>query len=238
VQKARVSTEGVKVMGLLSECMGAKGFESEAYFEMALRDAQLIPGLEGSAHINLRLAAEFIGRYLGKPVRALMPAASLTARGGGGRENPYLMKARMGGLAGISFPPYLRAFRPWMGVANVRMFVRQTKAFRLFLRGAAARMPTDEEVSLALGGLVATIAYGQLIAENARHLDVPAAMVSAVFHSLVMELSGGVLTLAALPQVGELGRRLLQRAVAVPETGEGEWDVVGRQVEVIASVPR
>jgi arginine decarboxylase len=41
VQKAKVSTEGVKVMALLSECIGAKGFESDTYFEMALRDAHL-----------------------------------------------------------------------------------------------------------------------------------------------------------------------------------------------------
>ena len=49
VQKAKVSTEGVKVMALLSECVGAKGFEAETFFEMALCDAELIPGLEGSA---------------------------------------------------------------------------------------------------------------------------------------------------------------------------------------------
>src|SRR5439155_23148108 len=47
VQKAKVSTEGVKVMALISECVGAKGFESDTYIEMALRDAQLIPSLEG-----------------------------------------------------------------------------------------------------------------------------------------------------------------------------------------------
>src|SRR4030095_4235652 len=43
VQKAKVSTEGVKVMTLLSECIGARGFESETYFESALRVVKLIP---------------------------------------------------------------------------------------------------------------------------------------------------------------------------------------------------
>src|SRR5205807_1566233 len=60
VQKATVSTEGVKVMALLSECIGARGFEAETYFESALREAQLIPGLEGSTHINFGLTAQFI----------------------------------------------------------------------------------------------------------------------------------------------------------------------------------
>ena len=40
VQKAKVSTEGVKVVAHLSECIGAKGFEADTYFEMALRDVQ------------------------------------------------------------------------------------------------------------------------------------------------------------------------------------------------------
>ena len=62
VQKAKVSTEGLKVMSLLQECIGAKGFESSGYFEMALRDIQLIPSLEGSMHINLGLAVQFIPR--------------------------------------------------------------------------------------------------------------------------------------------------------------------------------
>jgi len=62
VQKAKVSTEGVRVMALLSECINAKGFESDTYFETALRDIQLIPGLEGSTHINLDMTAQFIDR--------------------------------------------------------------------------------------------------------------------------------------------------------------------------------
>src|SRR5205823_5204351 len=36
VQKAKVSTEGVKVLGLLADCLGARGVEAETYFESAL----------------------------------------------------------------------------------------------------------------------------------------------------------------------------------------------------------
>ena len=46
VQKARVSTEGVKVMGCSSECIGARGFEADTYFEIgpAGRAAHPQPG--------------------------------------------------------------------------------------------------------------------------------------------------------------------------------------------------
>src|SRR5207253_3679933 len=107
VQKAKVSTEAVKVMALLSECVGAKGFESDTYFEMALRDVQLIPGLEGSTHINLALAAQFIGRYFARAQTALADPNSLIAADGAAGENPYLMEARTGGLNAIAFPHFL-----------------------------------------------------------------------------------------------------------------------------------
>jgi acyl-CoA dehydrogenase len=55
VQKAKVSTDGVRVIDTLLECMGARGFESETYFEMALRDARLLPVLEGSSPHQFRV---------------------------------------------------------------------------------------------------------------------------------------------------------------------------------------
>src|SRR5204863_9407885 len=77
VQKARVSTEGVKVMELLSECIGARGFEAETYFESALREAQMIPGLESSTHINFATTAQFIGPYFADTHCGPPPSLSL-----------------------------------------------------------------------------------------------------------------------------------------------------------------
>jgi len=88
VQKARVSTEGVKVMGLLSECMGAKGFEADTYFEMALREAPLIPGLEGSTHINFALTEQFIDHYFADPADGPPPPEPVTLRPNDVDENP------------------------------------------------------------------------------------------------------------------------------------------------------
>ncbi len=87
VQKAKVSTEGVKVVAMLSECVGAKGFEADTYLEMALRDVQLIPSLEGSTHINLEFTSQFIGRYFDEPDRSLLDPGALALRSPGGRES-------------------------------------------------------------------------------------------------------------------------------------------------------
>ena len=115
VQKARVSTEGVKVMALLSECVGAKGFESDTYFEMAIRDAQLIPGLEGSMHINLALAARFILRYCDRPDGTLVNPKPLQHSDASDGANGYLTEARSGAIGTITFPPFLRAYESLRG---------------------------------------------------------------------------------------------------------------------------
>ena len=231
VQKAKVSTEGVKVMALLSECMGAKGFEADTYFEMALRDALLFPSVEGSTHINLGLTARFIPRYFSRPVAELANPKSVTAAEAPPVENAYLMQARTGGLNSVSFPNCLKAYQPLSSVRNVRLFAKQVKAFRLFLRTAhVLRVPlTEDAIALTLGQCLATIAYAQLIAENAVLLAVPQEMVSVIFNLLVSDLSTSALGLAAYPKLARLGRILVRRMVAVPRSSNPDWDWVSER---------
>jgi acyl-CoA dehydrogenase len=227
VQKAKVSTEGVKVMSLLSECIGAKGFESDTFFEMALRDIQLIPGLEGSTHINLGLAAQFIPRYFAQPTADLVAPSSRTKSGVGG-ENPYLMNARTGALNTIGFPHLQSAFEPLSRIPNVQLFIEQVNAFRLFLNASGIDRPAaaDARVSLSLGQCFATIAYAQLIAENSVLLAVPPPVVAVIFHLLIGDLSVSALSLAAIPAFGEFRALLTERMVSVQHTSDADWDRV------------
>jgi len=242
VQKAKLSTDGVRVMSLISECLGAKAIEADTYVEMAIRDAQLIPAVEGSTHVNLGLTAQFIPRYFARPDVGKAEPRSLVVGGAEAGENAYLMEARTGGLGAIAFAPYLKAYEPLLGVPNVRTFARQAKAFRLFAwavrpnRGDAGEL----EVVLLMGQCLATIAYGQLIAENARLAGIPTPMVSAMFHLLVGDLSATALLLAALPRLDGVRRMLIRRVVGVPLTSSAAWDfVAGRVVSGgIATTPR
>jgi acyl-CoA dehydrogenase len=211
--------------------VGAKGFESDTYFEMALRDAQLIPGLEGSTHVNLRLTAEFIDRYFAEPGPDLREPQSLTAGEAEARENGYLMEARTGAVNAVSFPHFLTAYRPLLGVRNVRKFARQCEAFGRFVgrhpRGVAG---ADLATSMALGHCLATIAFGQLVAENAARLLAPADLVSAVFHSLVIDLSASALALASTVQTDPGARKAARRMVAVPRTTPADWESVAERL--------
>ena len=236
VQKARVSTEGVKVMALLSECVGAKGFESDTYFEMAIRDAQLIPGLEGSMHINLALAARFIVRYCDRPDDALVDPKPLQQSDGGDGVNGYLTEARSGAIGTITFPPFLRAYQSLRGVLNVRLFIRQAEAFSRFIHGYGAdstftAIMDDTETALAVAQCMATITYAQLIAENATLFNVAPEMISTIFHSLVADLSVSALTLASVRRLDTPRRVLARRLIAVPRTTAREWGFVSEAVK-------
>lgn len=223
VQKAKVGTEGVKVMSLLSECIGAKAFEADGYFEMALRDAPLIPTLEGSTHINLALVAQFIRPYFTPAdVAPEDPSSSLLLESGPS-ENPYLFAARTGGINTISFPDVRKSYEPFMSLANVRLFVTQADAFARAMRDADPKdVSSNTLIAVGLGQCLATIAYAQLVAENAVRLSAPSEIVNAMFHGLVLDLSAAATALASSP-----GNLILPSdCVAVPSFAAHDWDLL------------
>lgn len=240
VQKAKVTTEGVKVMEQLSDCMGAKGFESDTYFEMALRDIQLIPRLEGSTHINLELTAQFIPRYFTQPDADLTEPESMAGGEVPHRENPYLMRARAGAVNAIGFPQYLTAYRELMSVPNVRVFVTQVTAFSLFVRSPCSKRALDAggETALALGQCQATIAYAQLIAENSLRLGVPREIISAMFDLLVTDLSFSALMLAGSPNLDAVGKVLIRRLMVPARTTLADWNAVSERVAAFGDIPQ
>ena len=77
-----------------------------------------------------------------------------------------------------------------------------------------------------LGKCLATIAYAQLIAENAQHLTAPEALVSEIFGLLVADFSTDALNLAAFPQLAARDRTHLRRIVTVPETSTADANAV------------
>lgn len=232
VQKAKLSTEGVKVMALLSECIGARGFESETYFEMALRDVQLIPSLEGSTHINLGLTAQFIPRYFSDPDPALAEPGSLFAGEIAAGENAFLWEARTRAVHTIGFPDFLKAYEPLMSVANVRLFAEAAKAFQLLVQGGDVDQSSgaDTPVILAMGRCLATITYAQLVAENAVRFSVAVPTVAVMFHGLVNDFNVAALALASCGGSEKISPSLFRQLVSAPRITDGECEFVSRQM--------
>lgn len=232
VQKAKLSTEGVKVMALLSECIGAKGFEADTYFEMALRDVQLIPGLEGSTHINLGLTTQFIPRYFSDVDATLLEPPSLVASDIADGENAYLMEARTSAIHTIGFPDFLQSYAPLMSIANVQMFVEAAKAFQVFARDREAdrTVRADTPMTLAMGQALATIAYAQLVAENAVRLDVPAPIAAAMFQGLVNDFNVAALTLTSSCEPDAIQPAILDQMISVPRISDAECEFVSKKM--------
>lgn len=238
VQKARVSSEGVKVMALLSECVGARGFEAQTYFELALRDAQLIPALESSTHINFGLTAQFVDPYFAGPGEAPGPGPG-ASHGADAAEDPYWMGAPDRNPRTIRFAHCLKAYRPLRAVTNVRVFARQVQAFRRFVQeGAAPLNPRPDAGRLvALGKCFSVIAYAQLVAEGCAAERVAAPLVSVIFHALIEDLSAETLQLAARFPPGAGRKDWLKGAVRLPRTGAADLPSVSEFIATRYATP-
>jgi acyl-CoA dehydrogenase len=232
VQKAKVSTEGVKVMGLLSECIGARGFEAGTYFESALRDAQLIPGLEGSTHINFGLTTQFIDNYFAAPWCETPSPKSVALHEAAADENPYWMAARDRNAKTVRFAPFLKAYQPLRSIPNVRSFGKQVKAFRRFAGSGVSTLNASADAGLliVLGKCFSTIAYAQLVAENSQAVQLAPATVSVIFHGLIEDLSAEALKLLAMFLPGSSQRALLKRVVRVPRTSAADLASVSEDI--------
>lgn len=228
VQKARVSTEGVKVMGLLAECVGARGVEADTFFESGWRDVQLIPSLEGSTHINFGLTAQFLDPYFATTDGEVSVPHSVLPNRSAAAENPYWMGSPDRTPKTVRFAPYLAAYQPRPPVANVRLFVRQAKDLRVFAAaGLSALNPeSDAGRQIALGRCFSVIAYAQLVAENCRAAETPIAMIAVMFHALVEDLSAEALKLSVLFPRGSVERASLKRMIRVPDTSDADLESV------------
>jgi acyl-CoA dehydrogenase len=215
VQKAKVGVDGVKVMALISECVGARGFECDTYIEMALRDAALIPSVEGSTHINLLQASQFIPRYFAG-AESLVSPPSVTLGECASAENAYLMSAGSGGIGNIAFAHCRDAYAPFQRINNVRLFAAQVETFARWL-GQAGRDAAAAETAIARGRILAVVAFGQLVAEHADRAKTDPMLVSAIFHILIGDMNEATLALASMSRPTEPGHDLLQEVVAVPE---------------------
>jgi hypothetical protein len=193
----------------------------------------LIPGLEGSAHINVSLAAQFTTAYFEKNEKEKIAAPASIFRLGTASENTYLMEAPAGHINDIRFNDFLAPYRSLVSIPNVRLFAKQAVAFKQFVLHTRTDRDSqaDTEMTQATGGCLATIAYGQLIAENCAILNIPAQITSAIFHNLVHDLSVSALSMATLPSLSEVERRRIRRMIITPEIRGADWDFVAGRVK-------
>ncbi len=169
ITKAKVTSEGERVIDLLWDVIAARGFERDTYFSRATADIRALPKLEGTVHVNIALVLKFMPRYLGAAHGAAQQYSPIPVRQDSGDDAYLFHQGPAKGLGSIGFADWRPTFDRFAHLANVRIFREQIDAFTQLVLTAP---PTDTQQKdldylQVLGQLFAQIVYAELILESA-----------------------------------------------------------------------
>ncbi|MBP7766620.1 MAG: acyl-CoA dehydrogenase [Syntrophaceae bacterium] len=190
IQKAKVTTEGVKVMEMLLDIMTAKGYEQDTYTEMAIRDIGMPARLEGTAHVNLSLVIKFLENYFSNHVNyPTIPKRNDPA------DDAYIFKQYSGGLAKVKFPDYRLAYEG-VDLPNVVVLKSQADMLKAFMEKATPGPDQRKNIDymLAIGEMFSIVVYAQLILENCKIYAIEPDLTDSIFGLLVQDFSHFALT--------------------------------------------
>ncbi len=166
--KMKVTTQGQDVVGHLWDIIAAKGLNKDQYFEMAIRDIQMLPKLEGTVHVNMVLVLRFMKNFFFDKDISL-PKIPMSREA---KDDTYLFNqgATTKGFDKIKFHDYEEVYKEFANLPNVKTFIEQTKSFKDFLEFAYPDNSQREDIDfmLTIGEMFTLVAYGMLVLENAK----------------------------------------------------------------------
>jgi len=190
--KMKVTTQGEEVINLLWDVIAAKGFEKDAFFEMAARDIRALPKLEGTVHVNMALIIKFMANYFFKP--ASYPAVEKQSQA---KHDDFLFhQGPTRGLGKIRFHDYKSVYNS-VSLPNVKIFKKQIRILKwvLMLAKPNSDQIKDIDFLLTLGELFTLVVYGQLILENAKIYAIGDDLLDQIFDFMVRDFSKHALQL-------------------------------------------
>jgi acyl-CoA dehydrogenase len=163
--KAKVTSEGERVITALWDVIAAKGVEKDTFFETVAREIGLLPRLEGTVHINIGLLAKFMPNYLFAPDAAL-PA--IGRRDDAADDSFLFAQGPTGGLGKVRFHDWRAAFTGYAHLPNVALLRDQIHVLAEMLASATpdAVQQKDIDFAFGVGQLFALVPYAQLILEE------------------------------------------------------------------------
>ena len=169
ITKAKVTSEGERVINLLWDVIAARGFESETYFSQAASMIRALPKLEGTVHVNIALVLKFMPAYLGATMGAAADYPPVPVRQDAADDAYLFQQGPASGLGKIRFNDPRPATARFAHLPNVTVFLDQTAALADLVMQAppSAQQQKDLDYLQVLGQLFAQIVYAQLICENA-----------------------------------------------------------------------
>ena len=169
ITKAKVTSEGERVIDLLWDVIAARGFERDTYFSRAASDIRALPKLEGTVHVNIALVLKFMPRYLGAAHGAAQDYPPIPVRQDAADDTYLFHQGPAKGLGSIGFGDWRPAFDRFAHLPNVAVFAEQIDAFTQLVLTAPPTEAQGKDLDYlqVLGQLFTEIVYAHLILESA-----------------------------------------------------------------------
>jgi acyl-CoA dehydrogenase len=185
ILKMKVCSQGDKISQMLLDIVGAKGMEQDTFMEMFIRDAGMMPRLEGTTHVNMALVNKFFKPYFFGPVDfPYIPKRNDIA------NDDYVYKQKAGGLKEVRFGDYSLCYEGF-NQANVLKFREQVELLKYFLvnNTPSAEQAANVDYMIALGELLAATAYAQLTLENAKIYGIEDDVLEEIFAFMIRDFA-------------------------------------------------
>ncbi|HTX97244.1 MAG TPA: acyl-CoA dehydrogenase [Mycobacterium sp.] len=213
--KAKVTSEGERVVIALWDVIAAKGVEKDTFFEAVTREIGLLPRLEGTVHINIGLLGKFMPNYLFAPNSEL----PIIGRRDDAADDTFLFaQGPTGGLGKVRFHDWRAPFDSFAHLPNVALLRKQIDVLAEMLASATpdAAQQKDIDFAFAVGQLFATVPYAQLILEEAALSELDATLIDEIFAVLVRDFNGYAVELSDKPATTEEQARFAMRMIRRP----------------------
>jgi len=226
--KAKITSEGERVVTALWDVIAAKGVEKDTFFEAVTREIGLLPRLEGTVHINIGLLGKFMPNFLFAP-NAELP---LIPRRDDAADDTFLFaQGPTGGLGKVRFGDWRAPFESFSHLPNVALLREQVDVLAEMLASATpdAAQQKDIDFAFAVGQLFATVPYAQLILEEAPLSGVDEALIDEIFAVLVRDFNGYAVELSDKPATTDEQARLALRMIRRPVHDPARYDQIWKE---------
>ncbi len=226
--KAKITSEGERVVVALWDVIAAKGVEKDTFFEAVTREIGLLPRLEGTVHINVGLLGKFMPNFLFAPNSEL----PVIGRRDDAADDTFLFaQGPTGGLGKVRFHDWRAPFDAFAHLPNVALLREQIDVLAEMLASATpdALQQKDIDFAFAVGQLFATVPYAQLILEEATLSGLDEALIDEIFAVLVRDFNGYAVELSDKPATTDKQARFATRMIRRPAHDPARYDQIWKE---------
>ncbi len=229
VTKAKVTSEGEKVVTLLWDVLAAKGFEKNTYFCEAARLIGALPRLEGTVHVNVAQILKFMPNYMFNPTEY----PQIGTRNDPADDVFFWSQGPARGASKVQFADWAAVYEKNSDIPNVARFYEQVQALKELLISAApdADQQGDLDFVLVIGHLFTLVVYGQLILEQAELTSLDRDLVDQIFDIQIRDFSAYAIALHGKPSSTPAQQAWALSAVRKPVADSARFDRVWEQVK-------